>query len=145
MDYYYRAANSPIIRVGDCLTDDIEIAREYADQRGYSTIYRVTLSPTTVVAGDRAIRAADRSVDTVVVYDEDGDEDGTEYQPTPYEGAGYVYAAMDRPEVRDVLVADGYRLAEFDEPWGNERGQHHTLVILDPTIVASIAADEVPA
>ena len=123
----YRAADSPEIREGDCLTDDLAVAREYATQRGYAAVYAVEISED----GDWA-SAADVARVATSLYGADRGYCGL------YAGAGETWGDLDQMDVREALRAERNVAVEFEEPWGSDHGVQWTLRLLDVSIITSI-------
>src|SRR5690606_17690638 len=58
--------------------------------------------------------------------------------------ADYVWELLeDEPEVREALVAEGYNAASYTDLGPDNAYEHHTLMLLDPSLARIVAVDEV--
>ena len=106
-----------------CFTDEPDAALPYLNgHAGY--LYTVEIDEDAlVVAGERTVR---RIADGLGL------------------DADYVWELLeDEPEVREALVAEGYNAVGYTDLGPDNRYEHYTLMLLDPSLARIVAVDEV--
>ena len=106
-----------------CFTDEPDAALPYLNgHAGY--LYTVEIDEDAlVVAGERTVRriAAGLGLDAECVWE----------------------LLEDEPEVREALEAAGYNAVEYIDLGPDNRYEHYTLMLLDPSLARIVAVDEV--
>src|SRR5690606_31235000 len=60
------------------------------------------------------------------------------------DGYSYIWELLeDEPEVREALKERGYNAAEYTDLGPDNRYEHYTLMLLDPSLARIVAVDEV--
>ena len=106
-----------------CFTDDPDAALPYLNGHA-GHLYTVEVNEDAlVVAGERTVRriAAGLGLDAECVWE----------------------LLEDEPEVREALVAEGYNAASYTDLGPDNAYEHHTLMLLDPSLARIVAVDEV--